>query len=296
MNDSLLRDLINSLLEDKKAERKYKIITRVVFITIFLGIIFLPFFLTNTNNYTQKHTALINIEGVVTPTGINTSETIKLVQQAMDNQMCENIILKINSPGGSATQSKIIFDEINELKSSSKKKIYSVIDDVGASGGYYIAASGNMIFANSSSIVGSIGVRLDSFNVESLAKKLGIESRTISSGGDKLILDPFQSLTSEHKEHLQSLVTGIHKEFIDDIKIARGSVLQTDKVFTGLFWTGVQAKELGLIDEVGSIYDVNRKYLNNSTLIVYNKKPNFLQELTRSIVSDWSESSIGFTY
>ena len=95
MNDSLLRDLINSLLEDKKAERKYKIITRVVFITIFLGIIFLPFFLTNTNNYTQKHTALINIEGVVTPTGINTSETIKLVQQAMDNQMCENIILKI---------------------------------------------------------------------------------------------------------------------------------------------------------------------------------------------------------
>ena len=176
------------------------------------------------------------------------------------------------------------------------KTIYAIIDDVGASGGYYIAASGDIVIANSSSIVGSIGVRLDSINIESLAKKLGIESQTISSGKDKTILDPFQQLSQKQRDHLNKLVTDIHDEFIQDIKIARGQKISDNSVFTGLFWTGKQALQLGLIDEIGSIYDINQKYLNNSDLVVYNKRPSLINELIQSVISNYSSKLIGISY
>ena len=167
---------------------------------------------------------------------------------------------------------------------------------MGASGGYYIAASGDKVIANSSSIVGSIGVRLDSINIESLAKKLGIESQTISSGKDKTILDPFKTLSKNQREHLNKLVTDIHDEFIQDIKTARGEKITDNTVFTGLFWTGKQALQLGLIDEIGSIYDINQKYLNNSNLVIYNKSPSLIEELMQSVVSNYSSMLIGISY
>ena len=153
-----------------------------------------------------------------------------------------------------------------------------------------------MIIANSSSIVGSIAVRLDSINIESLAKKLGIESQTISSGDDKTILDPFQSLSKRQRDHLNALVIDIHDEFIADIKLARGQKIKDDSVFSGLFWTGKQALQLGLIDEVGSIYDINQKYLNDSNLVVYNKKMSFIDELMQSVLSNYQNMRIGISY
>ncbi len=284
MDENILKELINSFLEDKKSERKLKIITRTLVFLLLLILIVAPLMISDQAYQSGKHTAVISIEGAIMPSDVNTSETLKLIKKAVSNEMCENIILKINSPGGSATQSKIIFDEIVKIKASSDKKIYSVIDDVGASGGYYIAASGDKIFANSSSIVGSIGVRLDSFNIKSLAEKLGVKSQTISAGADKTILDPFNELSLDHIKHLRALVNEIHDDFINDIKLSRGPNLAENKVFSGLFWTGKQAKELGLIDEVASIYDVNRNYFNNSNLITYNKKPSLLDQLMKSII------------
>ena len=285
MDENILKELINSFLDDKKSERRLKLITRTFVFLLILVLVFSPLLVSNPNFSSDKHTAVISIEGTIMPSDLNTRDTLELIKQAIENEMCENIILMINSPGGSATQSKIIFDEIVKHKNSSDKKIYSVIDDVGASGGYYIAASGDKIFANSSSIVGSIGVRLDSINIKSLADKLGIKSQTISAGADKTILDPFNELSPEHIEHLKALINEIHEDFINDIKSNRGSNLDENKVFTGLFWTGKQAKELGLIDEVASIYDVNRDYLNNSNLVIYNKKTSILEQLMKSIIN-----------
>ena len=285
MDENVLKELINSFLDDKKSERRLKLITRTFVFLLLLVLVFAPLLVSNQNFSSEKHTAVISIEGTIMPSDVNTRDTLELIEQAIENEMCENIILMINSPGGSATQSKIIFDEIVKHKNSSDKKIYSVIDDVGASGGYYIAASGDKIFANPSSIVGSIGVRLDSFNIRSLADKLGIKSQTISAGADKTILDPFNELSPEHIEHLKALINEIHDDFINDIISSRGSNLAENKVFTGLFWTGKQAKELGLIDEVASIYDVNRDYLNNSNLVTYNKKTSILDQLMKSIIN-----------
>ena len=296
MDEKTLKDLIDALLEDKKSERRFKVVSRLIILTIFVIIFALPFVSSDKIYKVGNHTAVININGVISPGGDNTKKVIDLIAKAEENELCQNIILNINSPGGSATQSKIIFDQISKIKETSSKTIYAVIDDVGASGGYYIAASGDMIIANSSSIVGSIGVRLDSINIESLAKKLGIESQTISSGEDKTILDPFQSLSQKQRDHLNALVEDIHNDFITDIKLARGSKIKDASVFSGLFWTGKQALQLGLIDEVGSIYDINKKYLNNSNLVVYNKKTSLIDELMQSLLSNYSKTIIGISY
>ena len=137
---------------------------------------------------------------------------------------------------------------------------------------------------------------MDSINIESLAKKLGIESQTISSGEDKTILDPFQTLSERQRNHLNKLVSDIHNEFIQDIKSVRGEKIKDDSVFSGLFWTGKQALQLGLIDEIGSIYDINQKYLNDSELVTYNKKPSLIDEFMQSIISSFSGMQIGLFY
>tara|TARA_Y100000768_G_scaffold88249_1_gene63318 strand:+ start:1307 stop:2197 length:891 start_codon:yes stop_codon:yes gene_type:complete len=296
MDEKTLKDLIDGLIEDKKSERRLKIISRVIIFSLFLIILILPFFSSDNIYRSGNHTAVINISGVISPGGDNTKKTIDLIKKAVNNDLCENIILNVNSPGGSATQSKIIFDQISRIKKTSDKTIYAIIDDVGASGGYYIAASGDLVIANSSSIVGSIGVRLDSINIQSLAEKLGIVSQTISSGEDKTILDPLQPLSQKQRDHLNKLVTDIHDEFIQDIKTARGNKIRDNTVFTGLFWTGKQALQLGLIDEVGSIYDINLKYLNNSNLVTYNKKPSFIEQLMQSIIPNYSSALVSVSY
>ena len=300
MSDDTLNKLVSSLLEERNSDRKMRIVYRVLFaIFLFLIIYFSLSSPINNDIYRSEHTAVIKVDGVIaTNGGVNTENLLKLVRKAFDNELCKNIILKINSPGGSATQSKIIYDEILRLKKSNTKKVFSVIEDVGASGGYYIAASADKIFASSSSIVGSIGVRIDSFNFKRLINKLGIESQTISSGNDKLILDPFNDLTEDHKIHLTQLAEDIHNEFINDIMISRGKLLKDkeDAIFTGLFWTGNVAKDIGLIDNVASIYEVNREYFNNHDLIIYNQKPSILESLLNAFMKTNYSHSMGFIY
>ena len=287
MKDDFSKELVDSLIEDKKSERKLKIITRISILVIFVVLIFSSFLFSTENNiYSQQHTAIIKIDGFISPAEeTNTENIISLVSKAMRNDYCNNIILKINSSGGSATQSKIIFDEINKLKAINNKKIFSVIEDVGASGGYYIAASGDKIFSSPSSIVGSIGVRLDSINIRALMDKLGIRSQTLFSGEDKGILDPFADMTEKHKIHLKKLLVNIHQDFIKDVKESRKDLINNDIVFTGLFWTGNEAIKLGLIDEIASIYDVNTKYFNNDHMITYNKESTYIERILKSTIN-----------
>ena len=240
---------------------------------------------TDNINQTNKHVAVVEVTGMISSAGpVNPDVILPHIQNAVKNDNCVGIILKINSPGGSATQSKIIFDEIKKIRSTTDKKIYAVIDDVGASGGYYIAASADQIFSSSSSIVGSIGVRLDSFNVSRLMDKLGVDSQTLSSGKDKTMLDPFSPLTPKHRIHLERLLKNIHNQFIQDIESSRGDKI-TEDVFTGLFWTGIEAKRIGLIDDLLSTYDVSEKFFNNNPLIVYNKEKDIVKELLNSTLN-----------
>ena len=284
-DNNIIKSLVDSLIKERESERKFKLIGRVVIFGLFLLVTVSVMFSSSGTSYSKDHVAIININGEISSNGpVNVQNIIPHIEKAINNSSCLGVILKINSPGGSATQSKIIFDEINKFKKINDKKIYTVIEDVGASGGYYIAASGDMIFANASSIVGSIGVRLDSFNVSSLMEKLGIESQVISSGKDKTILDPFNKLTEKHRLHLKTLLVSIHDQFISDIQKSRSSKIDKNNVFTGLFWTGTEALKIGLIDEIASVYDVNEKYFNNIELITYNKEDNFFKDLVKTAI------------
>ena len=292
-DNNILKNLVDSLIKERESERKFKLIGRAVIFGLFLLITVSVMFSSSGASYSKDHLAIININGEISSNGpVNVQNIIPHIEKAVNNDACLGIILKINSPGGSATQSKIIFDEINKFKKINDKKIYTVIEDVGASGGYYIAASGDMIFANASSIVGSIGVRLDSFNISSLMEKLGIESQVISSGEDKTMLDPFNKLTEKHRLHLKTLLASIHDQFITDIQKSRSSKIDENNVFTGLFWTGTEALKIGLIDEIASVYDVNEKYFNNIELVTYNKKDNFFKDLMKTVVEISLDDSI----
>ena len=298
-DNNIIKSLVDSLIKERESERKFKLIGRITIFILFLLIAVSVIFSSSSEiNYSKDHIAIINIDGEISSNGpVNVENIIPHVEKAINNNSCLGIILKINSPGGSATQSKIIFDEINKFKKINDKKIYTVIEDVGASGGYYIAASGDMIFANASSIVGSIGVRLDSFNVISLMEKLGIESQVISSGKDKTMLDPFSKLTEQHRLHLETLLASIHDQFISDIQKSRSSKINENKVFTGLFWTGTEALKIGLIDEIASVYDVNEKYFNNAELVTYNKEDNFFKDLMKTAIEiSLDDSAYGIKY
>ena len=284
-DNNIVKSLVDSLIKERESERKFKIIGRILIFGLFILVTISVMFSSSGSSYSKDHVAIININGQISSDGpVNVQNIIPHIEKAINNNSCLGIILKINSPGGSATQSKIIFDEINKFKKINDKKIYTVIEDVGASGGYYIAASGEMIFANASSIVGSIGVRLDSFNVSSLMENLGIESQVISSGEDKTMLDPFNKLTEKHRLHLKTLLASIHDQFITDIQKSRSSKIDENNVFTGLFWTGTEALKIGLIDEIASVYDVNEKYFNNIELIIYNKEDNFFKDLMKTAI------------
>jgi protease-4 len=298
-DNNIIKSLVDSLIKERESERKFKLIGRITIFILFLLIAVSVIFSSSSEiNYSKDHIAIINIDGEISSNGpVNVENIIPHVEKAINNNSCLGIILKINSPGGSATQSKIIFDEINKFKKINDKKIYTVIEDVGASGGYYIAASGDMIFANASSIVGSIGVRLDSFNVTSLMKKIGIESQVISSGKDKTMLDPFSKLTEQHRLHLETLLASIHDQFISDIQKSRSSKIDENNVFTGLFWTGTEALKIGLIDEIASVYDVNEKYFNNTELVTYNKEDNFFKDLMKTAIEiSLDDSAYGIKY
>ena len=298
-DNSIVKNLVDSLIKERESERKFKFIGRIMIFILFLLITISVIFSSSSGiNYSKDHIAIINIDGEISSNGpVNVESIIPHIKKAVNNDACLGIILKINSPGGSATQSKIIFDEINKFKKINDKKIYTVIEDVGASGGYYIAASGDMIFANASSIVGSIGVRLDSFNVISLMEKLGIESQVISSGKDKTMLDPFSKLTEQHRLHLETLLASIHDQFISDIQKSRSNKINENKVFTGLFWTGTEALKIGLIDEIASVYDVNEKYFNNTGLVTYNKEDNFFKDLMKTAIEiSLDDSTYGIKY
>ncbi len=292
-DNKTLDKIVSVLISERKRDYRNKIIFRILFFLFFISILLLiP--LSKDINFTQPHIAVIEINGLIASETQSSAENIiPLLKQASDNENTSVIIIKINSGGGSATQSKIIYDEIIKLKEESNKEIISIIEDVGASGGYYIAMAADEIFASQTSIVGSIGVRLDSYDVRSFFDKLGIKSRTIYSGKNKLILDPFHELSSEQYSHLKKLTDQIHNQFIVDLKKSRSNKLSPDaSVYSGLFYTGSEALSLGLIDGLSSLYDLRSNRYENLPIQKYNRDNDVIKQILKSTFYYITESNI----
>ena len=241
----------------------------------------------------EKHTALIDISGVISAESqANADYIISGLRAAFEDENTAGIILRINSPGGSPVQAGYVNDEIYRLRKEYPDiPFYSVITDICASGGYYIAAAADKIYADKASVVGSIGVTISGFGFVDSIEKLGIERRLLHAGKNKGFLDPFSPLKTEEVEHVEILLTDIHQQFVDVVRKGRGDRLTNDeKIFSGLIWTGEQSIALGLVDALGSAGYVAREIIGAEEIVDFTKRETFLEQFTNQISATFART------
>jgi protease-4 len=204
------------------------------------------------------------------------------MRAALEDTGSQGLILLINSPGGSPVQAGIINDEIVRLKALHNKPIYAVVEESCASAAYYIAAAADKVYVDKASIVGSIGVLMDGFGFTGLMDKLGVERRLMTAGENKGFLDPFSPQTEAQRKHAQRMLNHIHSQFIVVVKKGRGDRLkETPEMFSGLFWTGQQAVELGLADDLASLDQVARDVIKAEEIVDYSRRDNVAERLVK---------------
>jgi protease-4 len=231
-----------------------------------------------------RHTALVEITGVIAPgTDSSAEKVITALNAAFKDKGTQGVVLRINSPGGSPVQSQSIYDELRRLRQKYPAiPLHAVVEDLCASGGYYVAAGADRIFVSKSSIVGSIGVRLDSFGVTGLMEKIGVERRLLTAGENKAMLDPFLPVDEKQKEHAQKMIQEVHQQFIGAVREGRGKRLkETPDLFTGLIWTGAKSVELGLADAFGSVDFVAREIFKAEDIVDFTQKDNIAEKFAR---------------
>jgi protease-4 len=232
----------------------------------------------------EKHTALVEVQGVIGPGTESSAEKVVLaLQSAFKDKNTQGVVMRINSPGGSPVQAQSIFDEMKRLRQKHPEiPLYVVVEDLCASGGYYVAAAADKIYVAKGSIVGSIGVRMDNFGLVGLMEKLGVERRLITAGKNKALLDPFLPLDESHRQIAVDLITEIHNQFIAAVKEGRGKRLkETPDMFSGLIWSGAKSIELGLADGLGGLDYVAREVIKAEDIVDYTQKENLAEKFAR---------------
>ena len=261
----LLETLATDALKEKRRARRWGIFFKLL---TFLYLGALLFLLVPDEDLGldkvpgKEHVALVELEGVIAPTGKASADLVnKGLRKAFKDKHTKAVVLRINSPGGTPVQASLINREIQRLRKKHKGiPLYVVVGDMCASGGYYVAAAADRIFVNESSIVGSIGVLMDGFGFTGAMDKIGVERRLLTAGEHKGILDPFSPLSEEDRAFADRVLKEIHGNFIEAVKAGRGDRLVNDpQLFSGLFWTGRRAIELGLADQVGDLGYVARE-------------------------------------
>jgi len=245
-----------------------------------------------------KHTALIELEGVIDVKGDASAEKVTgALQSAFKDKNTQGVILRVNSPGGSPVQSGIINDEMRRLRGIyPDTPLYVVVEDVCASGGYFVAASADKIYVNKASLVGSIGVLMDGFGFAGGMEKLGVERRLLTAGENKGFMDPFSPVDPKQKEYALGMLNDIHQQFIAVVKQGRGKRLKDDPdLFSGLVWTGQKAVELGLADGFGSVESVARDVIKAESIVDYTQKSNPVERLAKRFGAAAARSFAEFT-
>lgn len=278
--DVLTKLVFASLNEQRRARR-----WSIFFKAVFAGYLFLLLFVMLSNGTsdhrrltTGKHTALVEVKGVISATSDASADLIiSGLRDAFEDKNTAGVILRINSPGGSPVQAGYINDEIKRLRGKyPNTKVYAVISDICASGGYYIAAAADEIYADKASMVGSIGVVMNGFGFVDSMNKLGVERRLYTAGEHKGFLDPFSPANKEEVAHVKGLLTNIHQQFIDVVKAGRGDKIKDDKtLFSGLIWTGEESVKLGLVDGLASSSKIARDVIKAENIVDFTPRPNY---------------------
>ena len=246
---------------------------------------------------TGKHTALVDMQGVIAPDSQSSANNlIPSLQDAFEDKNTQGVILRINSPGGSPVQAGQINDEIHRLRAKYPAiPLYAVVEDICASGGYYVAVAADRIFVDKASLIGSVGVLIDGFGFTGTMEKLGVERRLITAGSNKGFLDPFSAINPVQQEHAKQMVAQIHQQFIDVVRQGRGKRLkETPDMFSGLVWNGQMGVELGLADGFGSLESVARDVVKAEKIVDFTVKEGFADRLAKRLGAGVA-SAMGFS-
>ena len=283
--NAILQELAVDYMRDKKIKRRWKMVLFTLFGAYLIGIMYIAGGGSSSTTANKSHTALVELVGPIgTETGVWADNINESLRNAFKSDHSKGVVLRINSPGGTPVQSAEIHDEIVRLREIyPKKPMHVVISDMAASGGYFVAVAADQIYANRSSIVGSIGVRMDGFGFVDTLKKLGVERRSLTAGENKSILDPFLPVQESQKAHAKRMLDQVHQHFIEAVKTGRGDrISDAPEIYSGLFWSGFEAKELGLIDGYGSLDSVARDVIGEENIVNYTYKPDFLDQFSRT--------------
>ncbi|MEO5671538.1 MAG: S49 family peptidase [Ramlibacter sp.] len=287
--------LMFATLEEQRTARRWRTFVRLAWLSFFVFLLWAVIHRgTPSTDKTTAHTAVIEIKGEIASEGNSSAEAVvAAMRAAFEDSGAQAVVLLINSPGGSPVQAGIINDEIKRLRIKYKKPVYAVVEESCASAAYYIAAATDRIFVDKASIVGSIGVLMDGFGFTGLMEKLGVERRLMTAGENKGFLDPFSPQTEKHRLFAQSMLDQIHKQFIDAVKAGRGKKLKdSPELFSGLFWTGQQAVELGLADQLGNLDFVAREIVKAEDLVDYTRRDNVAERLAKKFGASIGEGAV----
>jgi len=284
---TVLEKLAFAAIGEQKATRRWGIFFKLLtfaYLTVALGIAVYPHFKDGIDSGSSEHVAIVDVLGTIAEgEGASADTIIEGLRDAAKDKHTKGIILNINSPGGSPVQSAYVYDEIRRLKAEHPQlPIYSVVGDMCASGGYYIAAASDKIFVNHASIIGSIGVIMNGFGFTNVLDKLGVERRLLTAGEHKAMLDPFSPVNQQESKHMQSLLDQVHQQFIAAVREGRGKRLKEAEapgMFSGLIWTGTDGVRLGLADDFGSVDSVARDQFGTEEKVNFTPQERLIDRL-----------------
>jgi protease-4 len=281
-----LEHLLLENLKETRKTRRWRAVFRILTLIVFIGVVLavFDFHLPGRGMGMEKHTALVTLEGEISSSSMaNALDINSSLTAAFENENSAGVVLRINSPGGSPVQAGMMNDEIHRLrKLYPSKPLYVVVEDICASGGYYVAVAGDQILVDKASLVGSIGVIMEGFGFTGLMDKLGVTRRMITAGSNKGMMDPFSKENPQQVEMIKTMIDEIHQQFIAVVKAGRGDRLkETPEMFSGRVWNGEQAIKIGLVDGYGTVETVARDIFKAPDILDYTMKENFAERVAK---------------
>ncbi len=291
----VLEKLVFATLEEQRLARRSRLIGRLAWLVFLLVLAWIGFGLGSpAKPHSAPHTALVEIKGEIASGAEASADlVVSSLRAAFEEPAAQAVVILINSPGGSPVQAGIINDEIRRLKLKHGKPIYAVVEEAAASAAYYIAVAADQIYVDKASIVGSIGVLMDGFGFTGLMDKLGIERRLMTAGENKGFLDPFSPQTERQRNYAQAMLDQVHQQFIGVVKAGRGDRLKENPdMFSGLFWSGQQAIEMGLADQLGNLDFVAREVAKAEDVVDYTRRDNVAERLVKRFGAAIGEGAV----
>lgn len=291
----VLEKVALAAISEQRAARRWGILFKMLVLIYLFALLFVGMGLVKKaeRGALGKHTALVELRGVIAADSQASADNVTSgLQAAFKDENTQGVVLRINSPGGSPVQAGYINDEIKRLRALYPNiPLYAVVEDICASGGYYVAAAADKIYVDKASIVGSIGVVMDGFGFTGTMEKFGVERRAFAAGENKTFLDPFSPLVPAQKEYAEKMLAEIHQQFINVVRSGRGKRLkETPELFSGLVWVGAKSIEIGLADGYGSVDSVARDVIKAEDVVDYTVRENIAERVARKFGATLAET------